>query len=244
MQHPRQVMTRDLLYDRIWGYDFGGESNIIEVYIRYLRSKLEGRRAPADPDRARGRLRAAGRISMSIRTRLTLWYTGLLARLAGRAGCAALFGRGGHPAVNARRPADQPGARRRLVDPAENDPMSVMASGRASCHPSMSLLAVLHPDPATRRSRGSALGESARPATALPADVPQNLAVGQARYHRPARSRRPAARDQRADLADRSTRSASCKWRPAWRPATTPAVIRRVLALRQRAGTGAGRGGR
>jgi DNA-binding response OmpR family regulator len=40
-QHPRQVITRDTLYDRIWGYDFGGESNIIEVYIRYLRSKLE-----------------------------------------------------------------------------------------------------------------------------------------------------------------------------------------------------------
>jgi two-component system, OmpR family, response regulator MprA len=41
MQHPRQVITRDLLYERIWGYDFGGESNIIEVYVRYLRSKLE-----------------------------------------------------------------------------------------------------------------------------------------------------------------------------------------------------------
>jgi two-component system response regulator MprA len=41
MQHPRQVLTRDMLYDRIWGYDFGGESNIIEVYIRYIRSKLE-----------------------------------------------------------------------------------------------------------------------------------------------------------------------------------------------------------
>jgi two-component system response regulator MprA len=41
MQHPRQVLTRDVLYDRIWGYDFGGESNIIEVYVRYLRAKLE-----------------------------------------------------------------------------------------------------------------------------------------------------------------------------------------------------------
>ena len=41
MQNPRQVLTRDVLYDRIWGYNFGGESNIIEVYIRYLRSKLE-----------------------------------------------------------------------------------------------------------------------------------------------------------------------------------------------------------
>jgi two-component system, OmpR family, response regulator MprA len=46
MQHPRQVLTRDMLYDRIWGYDFGGESNIIEVYIRYLRSKLEESGAP------------------------------------------------------------------------------------------------------------------------------------------------------------------------------------------------------
>lgn len=41
MRHPRQVLPRELIYDRIWGYDFGGESNILEVYIRYLRSKLE-----------------------------------------------------------------------------------------------------------------------------------------------------------------------------------------------------------
>lgn len=41
MRHPQQVLTRDVIYDRVWGYDFGGESNIIEVYIRYLRQKLE-----------------------------------------------------------------------------------------------------------------------------------------------------------------------------------------------------------
>jgi two-component system response regulator MprA len=41
MRHPRQVLTRDIIYERIWGYDFGGESNIIEVYVRYLRTKLE-----------------------------------------------------------------------------------------------------------------------------------------------------------------------------------------------------------
>jgi two-component system response regulator MprA len=41
MRHPRQVLTRDTIYDHVWGYDFGGESNIIEVYVRYLRSKLE-----------------------------------------------------------------------------------------------------------------------------------------------------------------------------------------------------------
>jgi DNA-binding response OmpR family regulator len=41
LRHPRQVMTREVIYDRIWSYDFGGESNIIEVYVRYLRQKLE-----------------------------------------------------------------------------------------------------------------------------------------------------------------------------------------------------------
>lgn len=41
LRHPRQVLTRDVLYDRIWGYNFGGESNVIEVYIRALRQKLE-----------------------------------------------------------------------------------------------------------------------------------------------------------------------------------------------------------
>ncbi len=42
MRHPRQVLTREMIYDDVWGYDFGGESNIIEVYVRYLRQKLEG----------------------------------------------------------------------------------------------------------------------------------------------------------------------------------------------------------
>jgi two-component system response regulator MprA len=46
LRHPRQVLTRELIYDRIWGYDFGGESNIIEVYIRYLRQKTEANGEP------------------------------------------------------------------------------------------------------------------------------------------------------------------------------------------------------
>jgi two-component system response regulator MprA len=41
MRNPRQVLTREMIYDDVWGYDFGGESNIIEVYVRYLRQKLE-----------------------------------------------------------------------------------------------------------------------------------------------------------------------------------------------------------
>lgn len=46
MRNPRRVMTRDIIYDRVWGYDFGGESNIIEVYVRYLRQKTEAGDAP------------------------------------------------------------------------------------------------------------------------------------------------------------------------------------------------------
>lgn len=41
LSHPRQVFTRDQILERVWGYDFLGDSNIIEVYIRYLRLKLE-----------------------------------------------------------------------------------------------------------------------------------------------------------------------------------------------------------
>jgi len=46
LRNPRQVLTRDLIYDRVWGYDFGGESNIIEVYVRYLRQKTESEGEP------------------------------------------------------------------------------------------------------------------------------------------------------------------------------------------------------
>lgn len=41
LSHPRQVHTRDQILERVWGYDFVGDSNIIEVYVRYLRLKLE-----------------------------------------------------------------------------------------------------------------------------------------------------------------------------------------------------------
>ncbi len=42
MRHPRQVLTREMIFDQVWSYDFGGESNVLDVYIRYLRQKLEG----------------------------------------------------------------------------------------------------------------------------------------------------------------------------------------------------------
>jgi two-component system response regulator MprA len=46
LRHPKQVLTREVIFDRVWGYDFGGESNVLEVYIRYLRQKLESEGEP------------------------------------------------------------------------------------------------------------------------------------------------------------------------------------------------------
>ena len=46
MRRPRQVLTRDIIMERVWGYDFEGESNVLEVYIGYLRGKLESEEEP------------------------------------------------------------------------------------------------------------------------------------------------------------------------------------------------------
>ena len=46
MRHPRKVLTRDLIMEHVWAYDFEGESNVLEVYVRYLRSKLESAGEP------------------------------------------------------------------------------------------------------------------------------------------------------------------------------------------------------
>jgi two-component system, OmpR family, response regulator MprA len=41
LNHPRQVLTRSIIFDRVWGYDFGPASNSLEVYVGYLRRKTE-----------------------------------------------------------------------------------------------------------------------------------------------------------------------------------------------------------
>jgi two-component system response regulator MprA len=41
LSHPRQVLVRDRILEEVWGYDFGGEDNVLEVYIGYLRRKTE-----------------------------------------------------------------------------------------------------------------------------------------------------------------------------------------------------------
>lgn len=46
LRHPYQVLTRDLIMERVWGYDFPGESNVLEVYISNLRRLLEAEGEP------------------------------------------------------------------------------------------------------------------------------------------------------------------------------------------------------
>ena len=41
MRHPRQVLERCQILNTVWGYDFGGDDNVLEVYVGYLRKKLE-----------------------------------------------------------------------------------------------------------------------------------------------------------------------------------------------------------
>lgn len=46
MRHPRQVLSKEQLLERVWGYDFGGNANVVEVYIKQLRQKIEREDAP------------------------------------------------------------------------------------------------------------------------------------------------------------------------------------------------------
>lgn len=41
LRNPERVLTKDVIMDKVWNYDFDGNYNILEVYVRYLRSKLE-----------------------------------------------------------------------------------------------------------------------------------------------------------------------------------------------------------
>ncbi|WP_413788935.1 response regulator transcription factor [Psychrobacillus mangrovi] len=41
MKHPNQVLTREQLLDAVWGFDYYGDTNVVDVYIRYVRKKIE-----------------------------------------------------------------------------------------------------------------------------------------------------------------------------------------------------------
>ena len=73
LRNPRQVLTRSIIFERVWGYDFGPTSNSLDVYIGYLRRKTEdGGRAAADPHGPRRRLRASRGLSVSFRARIAV----------------------------------------------------------------------------------------------------------------------------------------------------------------------------
>ncbi|WP_420846386.1 response regulator transcription factor [Nocardioides daejeonensis] len=46
MRNPRRVLSKAQILDRVWDYDFGGQANVVELYISYLRKKIDAGRAP------------------------------------------------------------------------------------------------------------------------------------------------------------------------------------------------------
>src|SRR6185437_8856331 len=46
MRNPRQVLSKAQILDRVWSYDFGGQANVVELYVSYLRKKIDAGREP------------------------------------------------------------------------------------------------------------------------------------------------------------------------------------------------------
>ena len=46
MENPNVVLSKSQILDRVWSYDFGGQANIVELYISYLRKKIDAGREP------------------------------------------------------------------------------------------------------------------------------------------------------------------------------------------------------
>ncbi|MBF8186958.1 response regulator transcription factor [Nonomuraea sp. K274] len=46
MRNPRRVLSKAQILDRVWNYDFGGQANVVELYVSYLRKKIDAGRAP------------------------------------------------------------------------------------------------------------------------------------------------------------------------------------------------------
>jgi DNA-binding response OmpR family regulator len=49
MAHPRQIFSRETILNRVWGYDFAGNTNVVDVYISYLREKLDDKGNEDEP---------------------------------------------------------------------------------------------------------------------------------------------------------------------------------------------------
>ena len=59
MRNPRRVLSKAQILDRVWNYDFGGQANVVELYISYLRKKIDAQSSADDPHHARSGLRVA-----------------------------------------------------------------------------------------------------------------------------------------------------------------------------------------
>ncbi len=67
MRNPRRVLSKAQILDRVWNYDFGGQANVVELYISYLRKKIDAQSSADDPHDARSGLRVApGRLMAEV----------------------------------------------------------------------------------------------------------------------------------------------------------------------------------
>ena len=94
MRNPRRVLTKAQILDRVWNYDFGGQANVVELYISYLRKKIDAGREPMiHTVRGAGYVLKPGRLTRTVR-RVTL---------ARRACWSPLLGRCWRPGLRRRR---------------------------------------------------------------------------------------------------------------------------------------------
>ena len=85
MRNPRRVLSKAQILDRVWNYDFGGQAHVVELYISYLRKKIDAGRRAADPHRARRRLRAeTGKLMAQDASSSTARATARLPHASGR----------------------------------------------------------------------------------------------------------------------------------------------------------------
>ena len=114
MRNPRRVLSKAQILDRVWNYDFGGQANVVELYISYLRKKVDAGTGADDPHDARRGLRAqAGRLTWRPAEAVRLPDLAAGAHRRGPGGRRLPAHRGGHDAGDAplpRRPARRAGA--------------------------------------------------------------------------------------------------------------------------------------
>ena len=91
LRNPRQVLTRDVIFDRVWGYDFGPASNSLEVYVGYLRRKTEAEGEPRLIQTVRGVGYALREPDMSFRLRVTLLAAAAVAIAVAAASAAVVY---------------------------------------------------------------------------------------------------------------------------------------------------------